>query len=116
MGMFTDIVLGMRQGAADRLASELLEKVGQAVLATRKKGYVNVRVGIEMLKDGENETKVTIDVTDKTPREQLPSGIYYVDGDGRLHRGDPRQLSMLQQQEKDNNDSKVSVIPRHSQL
>lgn len=115
MGMFTDILLGMRQGGGDRLASELLTQVGEAVLRTGKKGSVTVKIGIEMLKDGENETKVTIDVAHKIPTEGLPAGIYYLDDKGGLHRADPRQLDMIEKA-REAGDGKVTEIPRHTQL
>lgn len=120
MGMFTEILLGMRQGAADRSASEHMQRVGAAVLATGKKGSVTLKMTIGMMKGGETETTIDIDITSKLPSEGVPTGIYYLDEEGKFHRADPRQLKMELEKQKAEDakegQSRLSIIPRHEQL
>lgn len=94
MGLVTDVLATMRNGAADRAASEILAKVVQAVEATGKKGSVTIKLDINMLKNGDGEKEVKATISHKMPSEDIPVGIYYSDEEGQLYRDNPRQITM----------------------
>lgn len=92
---FTDTVSTMRNGAADRAASEAMAKLVEAVRATGEAGSITLKLGIKPLKDGDGELEVTASVGLSLPKVKIPTGIYYATEDNKLTRTDPRQLSML---------------------
>lgn len=95
MGLATDILGSMRNGAADRAASDLFTKVVQAVQTTGKKGSVTIKFDIGKMKGGDTEIEIKASLSHKVPTEDIQVGIYYPDENGGLHRTDPRQLSFI---------------------
>jgi hypothetical protein len=89
----------MRNGAANEAATKELEKLVKAIQEShddKAKGFVNLKIKVCKLKDGETELKVDMVVTSSIPVASIPSGIYFADDNGALHRTDPRQLSMIE--------------------
>lgn len=95
------LIISMRNGAANDLATDELEKLVKAVQATGKKGSVTIKMEVAKIEDGDTEVKVTMKVASNIPVADIPAGIYYPSQDGGLHRTDPRQLSMLDRQDGD---------------
>jgi hypothetical protein len=108
MGIFTDVINTMRQGAAERAASRALAEVVKAVNLTGKKGTITLKLTISKLKGGDTETEVKAEVAFKAPQEDIPMGIFYPDEKGELHRTDPRQLTML----NEGNDRTINLSAR----
>lgn len=97
------LIISMRNGAANDLATEELQKLVQAVQTTGKSGDVTIKVKVSKLKDGDTEVKVEMKVSSHIPVGDLPAGIYYPSENGGLYRTDPRQLSMLDRADGDIN-------------
>lgn len=95
MGILSDVIATMRGGSADRTGSDLLAKVVQAVQASGKKGSLTVKIEIGMLKGGDTEMEIKASLASKVPSADIPMGIYYADDKGNLHRDNPKQISML---------------------
>lgn len=100
MGILSDVIATMRGGSADRAGSDLLAKVVQAVQATGKKGSVTVKIDVAMLKGGDTEMEIRTLFKPNIPVADMPMGIYYADDKGNLHRDNPKQLSMLGDDDK----------------
>ena len=101
------LIISMRNGAANDLATSELEKLVKAVQETGKSGTVTIKMKVEKLKDGDTEVKVEMKVSSAIPVADIPAGIYYPGDGGTLHRTDPRQLSML-----DRTDGDISRVGR----
>lgn len=95
MGLATDVLSTMRNGAADRAMSELLAQVALAVQQTGKKGSVTLKLDVGKLKGGDTELEIKASLKSSLPHEDIPVGIYYSDDKGVLTRNDPRQATMF---------------------
>jgi len=96
---FGHLIITMRNGAANDRATAELEKLIEAIQNAddqKASGFVNIKVKVSKLKDGDTEMKVDMKVTSQIPVGAIPAGIYYPDDDHKLHRTDPRQMSMLE--------------------
>lgn len=97
----------MRGGAANDAATTELEKLIDAIQKSadlKAGGFVNIKIKVNKLKDGETELQVEMKVTSSIPVPPIPKGIYYPDEHGGLHRSDPRQMSLLDKPERQDGD------------
>lgn len=109
------LLITMRNGAANDAATIELEKLVKAIQAAgddKATGFVNLKIKVSKLKDGETELKVDIKVTSSIPVPPVPAGIYYPAKDGSLHRTDPRQMSMLDDRSAERNEANLNRVGR----
>lgn len=110
------LLISMRNGAANDASTTELEKLVKAIQESddeKASGFVNLKIKVSKLKDGDTELKVDIKVTSNIPVPPIPVGIYYPDKDGQLHRTDPRQLSMLDHtKDRGDQDSRLAGVGR----
>ena len=97
----------MRGGAANDAATTELEKLVAAIQQSadqKAAGFVNIKIKVCKLKDGETELQVEMKVTSSIPVPTIPKGIYYPGDEGKtgvLHRTDPRQMSLLDRPQRE---------------
>ena len=93
MRPYTDVLREIRKGRVVDAASEALAEVVKAVLDTDKAGKLGVELTIKPNSDGAVE--ITAKVKPTIPQGDLPSGLFFADLDGDLHRDDPTQREMF---------------------
>lgn len=90
--MFDDMIRKHRKGVAATEASKLLL---EAITATRDTGAKSEMTLKVTLKTGtDNQMLIDIQVTSKLPKAKLPSGLFWVDDDNKLHTSDPNQREL----------------------
>lgn len=93
--LLTDVLRDYRKGALIDQATDELNEITRAVTETGRSGKLVITLHVRPNKGEsgqilmEGETKVTI------PKPPLPTAIFYVDGDGGLHRQDPKQQQLF---------------------
>ncbi|WP_367128283.1 hypothetical protein [Saccharothrix sp. HUAS TT1] len=89
------------KGRVHERASEQLTALLKAVRATGKGGSLTVKFDIKPDKGSDGE-RVTVagSVAAKVPAPDAKTSIFFVDEDGGLHRNDPHQQSLFQDQER----------------
>lgn len=87
---FAQFLLRHAKGRAhDELSAKLNEAV-EAVKRLGKGGEVALKVSISPIKGNDEVVRVETNVTSKLPKEPVTS-MWYADDDGSLHRNDPKQ-------------------------
>lgn len=92
---FTDVVNQIRKGAVSEELNAALKAVNDAVLATGKKGEVTLKIVIKPMKGNRSQCEVVPAISFKPPKEDLPSGIFFLTNDGDLVRNDPEQKELF---------------------
>lgn len=92
---FTDVLRQIRKGRLADVASEELNAVVRAVMATGKPGSVTLVLTVKPQSKGDNALIVSATINAKEPQEELPSGIFFANLDGDLLREDPTQQRMF---------------------
>lgn len=93
IGQFTVTLEELSHGKVLERLDEEIAIVVDAVADTTKKGHLNLKL-IVAWENG--MAMVTAEVSSKIPRHGLPASLFYFgeQGDGRLHREDPRQMKL----------------------
>jgi hypothetical protein len=96
-----DILSQIRGGTALHEAGIALQECVQATRDTGKASKLTFTITIEPDKGDETAVTLQPDITVKLPKKQRAKGIFFVDGQGRLYREDPRQTELeLERKEK----------------
>lgn len=91
MRPITDVLRDIRRGRVVDAATLELASVVRDVIATGKKGEVTIKLKIDPVPN-ENMVTVQAAVTAKSPRADLPNGMFFADKDGGLLREDPEKI------------------------
>lgn len=87
----TDILRQIRGGVVVDELTEALAIVTAAVRATRKAGEVTLKIKVKPDKGGGRAYVLAGAVDCKTPKRELPEGVFFLNDDGDLVRNDPDQ-------------------------
>ena len=66
--------------------------VAEEVIETRKGGSITLTLKVAPAPGGEDRVVVSEDLKRKPPAKEPRGAIYFVIGDGLLHKSDPRQI------------------------
>jgi hypothetical protein len=94
MRLITDILRDIRKGRPVEEATMALADVVRAVDETGKDGSVTITLKIKAAKHGGPEKTLVCEVKAKKPIAEIAPAVFFSDGDGDLHRVDPRQEEM----------------------
>jgi len=94
MRLITDILRDIRKGRPVEEATMALSDVVRAVDETGKEGSVTITLKIKPAKHGGPEKTLVCEVKAKKPISEIAPAVFFSDGDGDLHRFDPRQEEM----------------------
>lgn len=97
---FLDTLRHYRRGVIVNDADAQLMEVVKAVRASGKVGEITLKLKVHPSKTGDNEIKLTADCTSKVPKKPIPDAIFYGDANGELHRDDPAQVKMFEDEEQ----------------
>jgi len=87
--LFEDMLRKHRRGVAANKASKGLQ---EAIQASRDTGATSeVTLKVKLRPGSDDQMAIDIQVTTKLPQEKLPSGLFWVDDENRLHTSDPKQ-------------------------
>lgn len=92
---FTDVVNQIRKGAVSEELNKALLAVNEAVIATGKKGELTLKLEVKPMKGNRAQVTVVASINTKTPKEDLPEGIFFLTNDGDLVRNDPEQKELF---------------------
>lgn len=81
------------KGRAADQATDLLRQAVKAVIHTGKPGSVTIKFDVKPVKGNETVVQIEDKVTANIPEEKR-SSIWFTDDDSGLHRNDPNQRSM----------------------
>ncbi|WP_426043676.1 hypothetical protein [Caulobacter sp. DWR3-1-2] len=95
MEIFTDILRQIRKGRVVEELTEQLAEVTAAVRATGKAGEITLKLKVKPMKGDSYQVALAAGVTSKSPRDDLPEGIFFLTEDGGLVRSDPNQKEMF---------------------
>lgn len=87
---FADVLRDLGRGQAIDDAAVALNDLVLSVLATGKKGRIDLHVMVEPFK-GSDTLLVSARVDSRLPTPDPVAAVFYADGDGNLLRNDPRQ-------------------------
>lgn len=87
---FADVLRDLGRGQAIDDAAVALNDLVLSVLATGKKGRIDLHVLVEPFK-GSDTLMVSAKVDSRLPQADPVAAIFYADGDGNLLRNDPTQ-------------------------
>lgn len=90
---FAQFLLTHAKGRAHDELSQKLNEAVEAVKRTGKAGTVGLKVQIDPVKNNDEVVRIETNVTTKIPKEPVTS-MWYADDDGALHRNDPNQRSL----------------------
>jgi hypothetical protein len=87
--MFEDMLRKHRRGVA---ANEASRRLQEAIQASRDTGAASeVTLKVKLRPGTDDQMQIDIQVANKLPKEKLPSGLFWVDDENRLHTSDPKQ-------------------------
>lgn len=92
---FTDVLGQIRKGAVTEELNKALLAVNEAVIATGKKGELTLKLEVKPMKGNRAQVTVAANISTKTPKEELPEGIFFLTNDGDLVRNDPDQQELF---------------------
>lgn len=90
---FADVFLELNRGRPHAEASTKLQELVEAVMATGKKGSLQIVITIAKSK-ASGQVEVYDDVRVKTPPADRATSLFFVDDEANLTRTDPRQLEL----------------------
>ncbi len=90
---FAAVLLTHANGRAHDEASRLIQEAVEAVVRTGKSASVTVRLGFHLSKNSDDVIRVEDKVSSSIP-EAPRASIWFADGEGALHRDDPKQIPM----------------------
>lgn len=105
---FAAVLMQHDKGKAHSLASRKLAEAVLAVQETGKAASVTIKVKLSPVKDLGTAVKLDADVTSTIPKEPSRS-VWYTDDEGALHRNDPRQLGMWDEE------AAADAVVRHTE-
>lgn len=97
---FASILISHAKGRAHDKASELLAEAVDAVIRTGSAADVTVKLGLKLMPGTEGVVRIESKVTAKIPEEAV-SSIWFADDHGGLHRSDPNQASLFDNDARD---------------
>lgn len=95
MKPITEVLMQYRNGRAVDMASRDLAECVRAVDETGKPAELTIKLKIEPEKGGGSQKELSIKVTSKVPKPDIPKAVFFSDGSGDLHRTDPAQREMF---------------------
>lgn len=95
MKPITDILRDIRKGMVAEAAGEELAQVVRAVTATGKPGSLTIKLTVKPQKGDSEQVVISSKLSATTPTADMPEAIFFADGEGDLHRNDPRQPEMF---------------------
>lgn len=97
MRPITDILRDIRRGRVVDDATEKLQRVVEAVIETGKPGTLTLEITVKPQKNDAEQVVLISKVKAKTPEQELPDAIFFVDSDFDLVRDDPKQREMFEE-------------------
>lgn len=92
---FATLLLTHAKGRAHDKATTKLREAVEAVQRTGKPGAVSVKFNIRPMKGNDDVVRIESNVTSNIP-EEAEASIWYTDDGGVLHRNDPNQDPLWQ--------------------
>ena len=92
---FTDILSQIRRGLVVTELTTALAEVCEAVIDTGKPGELTLKIKIKPPKGQGIQVTLSPTVSAKTPKVDMPDGIFFVGAGGDLLRNDPDQKEMF---------------------
>lgn len=92
MRLITDVLRDIRRGRVVDAASVELAGVVRDAVATGKAGELTLKIKVTPDKGDPNLIRVTCEVKGKSPRPDLPDGLFFADKEGDLLREDPERV------------------------
>lgn len=95
MKPITDVLREIRRGRVVDDATLKLQRLVEAVTQTGKAGTLTLELTVKPNKNDKEQVVLISKVKCKTPEEELPEAIFFVDEDFDLVRDDPKQREMF---------------------
>lgn len=95
---FLEFLQGFRRGELLTEADAQYSELVQAIEDTGGKGEITIRLPFKMNDAGQIE--IVPEIKMRKPRKPIGTGIYYVGGEGRLSRTDPKQDDLFDELEE----------------
>lgn len=92
---FTDVLSQIRRGLVVTELTEALAELCEAVIDTGKAGELTLKIKIKPPKGDSCQVTLSPMVSSKTPKADMPDGIFFVGAGGDLLRNDPDQKEMF---------------------
>ncbi len=97
---FAAVLMQHAKGRAHDKATELLAEAVEAVRTTGKSATVTVQLKINAVKNNDSVVAIEDKVTASIPEEKRGS-MWFTDHKGGLHRNDPTQYDLFEENDKD---------------
>ena len=95
MSNFVDVLSRLDRGRALPAIEDALAQLAQAVSAHQKKGKMTIEIAVSPSKMEDAILLLDVDVKTSMPRPKRKASLFYADGQGGLHRDDPKQIPMF---------------------
>lgn len=98
--LFSKHIAGLAGGQVDAVLTAELADLVQAVSAMQKKGTLTLKITVDPVGSSGHAVQMTVDHKTAPPRPQPDGSVLYVGDGGSLHRSDPYQQQLLQEDPK----------------
>ncbi len=95
----TDILRDIRKGRVVDDATHKLQRVVESVMETKKAGTLTIQLTVKPQKNDDEQVVIVSKVSAKTPEQDLPDAIFFVDDEFDLVRDDPKQRELFAEAE-----------------